>query len=106
IFGVKSVRLKKRIEVILELVLWDEIKGEFDRVGLEKKKKEILGVEIPHIVIPLSPGKNISVIAEVIAMNFLLDLRGIRPAEEYDKELRRVLTEREMPSVQFDEDIE
>jgi len=106
IFGVKSVRLKKRIEAILELVLWDEIKGEFDRVGLEKKKKEILGVEIPHIVIPLSPGKNISVIAEVIAMNYLLDLRGIRPAEEFDKELRRVLTEREMPSVQFDEDIE
>jgi HPr kinase/phosphorylase len=106
IFGVKSVRLKKRIEVILELVLWDEIKGEFDRVGLEKKNKEILGIEIPHIVIPLSPGKNISVIAEVIAMNYLLDLRGVRPAEEYDKELRRVLTEREMPSVHFDEDIE
>lgn len=106
IFGVKSVRLKKRIEVILELVLWEEIKGEFDRLGLEKKKKEILGVEIPHIVIPLSPGKNISVIAEVIAMNYLLDLRGIRPAEEYDQELRRILTEREMPSVHFDEDIE
>jgi HPr kinase/phosphorylase len=106
IFGVKSVRLKKRIEVILELVLWEEIKGEFDRLGLEKKKKEILGVEIPHIMIPLSPGKNISVIAEVIAMNYLLDLRGVRPAEEYDQELRRVLTEREMPSVHFDEDIE
>jgi len=106
IFGVKSVRLRKRIEVILELVLWDEIKGEFERVGLEKKTKDILGVPIPHIVIPLSPGKNISVIAEVIAMNYLLDLRGVRPAEEYDKELRRILTEREMPSVHSDEDIE
>ncbi|UCF70693.1 MAG: HPr(Ser) kinase/phosphatase [candidate division WOR-3 bacterium] len=106
IFGVKSVRLKKRIEVILELILWDDIKGEFDRIGLEKRTKEILGVEIPHIMIPLSPGKNISVIAEVIAMNYLLDLRGVRPAEEYDKELRRILTEREMPSVHFDEDIE
>lgn len=106
IFGVKSVRLKKRIEIILELVLWDEIKGNFDRLGIEKKKKEILGVEVPHIIIPLSPGKNISVIAEVIAMNYLLDLRGIRPAEEYDKELKRILSEREMPSVHFDEDIE
>ncbi len=106
IFGVKSVRLKKRIEVILELVLWDEIKGEFERIGLEKKTKEILGVKIPHIIIPLSPGKNISVIAEVIAMNYLLDLRGVRPAEEYNQELRRILSEHEMPSVHFDEDIE
>ena len=106
IFGVKSVRLKKRIEVIIELVLWDEIKGDFERLGIEKKEKEILGVDIPHITIPLSPGKNISVIAEVIAMNYLLDLRGVRPAEDYDKELKRILTEREMPSVHFDEDIE
>jgi HPr kinase/phosphorylase len=106
IFGVKSVRLKKRIEVILELVLWDEIKGEFERIGLEKKTKEILGIKIPHIIIPLSPGKNISVIAEVIAMNYLLDLRGVRPAEEYNQELRRILSEHEMPSVHFDEDIE
>ncbi len=106
IFGVKSVRLKKRVEVIIELVLWDEIKGEFERIGMERKTKEILGVDIPHILIPLSPGKNISVIAEVIAMNYLLDLRGVRPAEEYNQELRRILTEHEMPSVHFDEDIE
>jgi HPr kinase/phosphorylase len=106
IFGVKSVRLKKRIEMIIELVLWDEIKGEFERIGLERTTKEILGVQIPHTVIPLSPGKNISVIAEVIAMNYLLDLRGVRPAEEYNKELKRILTEHEMPSVHFDEDIE
>lgn len=106
IFGVKSVRLKKRIEVIIELVLWEEIKGGFERIGLEKKTKDVLGVEIPHIVIPLSPGKNISVIAEVIAMNHLLDLRGVRPAQEYDQELKKILSEHEMPSVHFDEDIE
>jgi HPr kinase/phosphorylase len=106
IFGVKSVRLQKRIEVIIELVLWEEIKGEFERIGLEKKTKDVLGVEIPHIVIPLSPGKNISVIAEVIAMNHLLDLRGVRPAQEYDQELKKILSEHEMPSVHFDEDIE
>jgi HPr kinase/phosphorylase len=106
IFGVKSVRLKKRVEVIIELVLWDEIKGEFERIGMDRKNKEILGVRIPHIIIPLSPGKNISVIAEVIAMNYLLDLRGVRPAEEYNQELRRILSEHEIPSVHFDEDIE
>lgn len=106
IFGVKSVRLRKRIELIIELMLWDDVKGDLERIGLEKKKKEILGIGVPHIVIPLSPGKNISVIAEVIAMNYLLDLRGVRPAEEYNRELKRILSEREMPSVHFDEDIE
>lgn len=106
IFGVKSVRLRKRIEVIIELVLWDDVKGDLERIGLERKKKEILGIGVPHIVIPLSPGKNISVIGEVIAMNYLLDLRGVRPAEEYNRELKRILSEREMPSVHFDEDIE
>lgn len=106
IFGVKSVRLRKRIEVIIELVLWDDVKGDLERIGLEKRTKEILGIEVPHIVIPLSPGKNISVIAEVIAMNYLLDLRGVRPAEDYNRELKRILSERDMPSVHSDEDIE
>ena len=104
IFGVKSVRLRKRIEVIIELVMWDKMQGDYERIGLKKKKKEMLGVKISHIVIPLSPGKNISVIAEVIAMNYLLDLRGVRPAEEYNQELRRILSEHEMPSVHFDEE--
>ncbi|HEC78735.1 MAG TPA: HPr(Ser) kinase/phosphatase [candidate division WOR-3 bacterium] len=106
IFGVKSVRLRKRIEVVIELVLWDESKGDFDRVGLQRKTKTILDVKIPRYVVPLTPGKNISVIAEVIAMNHLLELRGIRPAEEYDRELRRVLSQMETPSVHYDEDIE
>lgn len=106
IFGVKSVRLRKRIEVVIELVLWSESKGNFDRIGLQRKSKTILDVKIPRYVVPLTPGKNISVIAEVIAMSHLLELRGIYPAKEYDKELRRVLSLMEMPSVHYDEDIE
>lgn len=106
IFGVKSIRLRKRIEVVVELILWDETKGEYERIGLEKKVKKILDVKIPRIVIPLTPGKNISVIAEVIAMNYLLGLRGINPAKEYDIELKRVLSEKEMSGVYYDEHIE
>jgi HPr kinase/phosphorylase len=106
IFGVKSVRLRKRVETIVELVLWDEVKGEYDRTGLQKKTKKFLGISIPSIIIPLTPGKNVSVIAEVIAMNHLLALRGIYPAKEYDVELRRVLASMQVPSVHYDEDIE
>uniref|UniRef100_A0A7C4XEL2 HPr kinase/phosphorylase n=1 Tax=candidate division WOR-3 bacterium TaxID=2052148 RepID=A0A7C4XEL2_UNCW3 len=106
IFGVKSVRLRKRIEVIIEFIFWDEAKGEYDRLGLSYREKTILGIKIPHILIPLTPGKNISVIAEVVAMNYLLKLRGIDAAKEYDRELKRVLAKNELPSVYFDEDIE
>ncbi len=106
IFGVKAVRLRKRIETIVELVLWDEVKGEYDRTGLQKKTKKILDIAIPSVIIPLTPGKNVSVIAEVIAMNHLLALRGIYPAKEYDVELRRVLANMQVPSVHYDEEIE
>lgn len=106
IFGVKSVRLRKRIEIILELVLWDEVKGDFERVGIEGKTRKILDIEIPRIVIPLTPGKNVSVIAEVVAMNYLLKLRGIHPAEEYNEELKRILAQMEAPSSHYDEEIE
>jgi HPr kinase/phosphorylase len=106
IFGVKSVRLRKRIEMVIELMFWDQAKGKIERTGVERKKKEILGLEIPHIIIPLTPGKNISVIAEVIAMNYLLELRGINVAQEYDRELKRILSRPEIPNVYYDEDIE
>jgi HPr kinase/phosphorylase len=106
IFGVKSVRLRKRVEVVLELVLWDEVKGDFERVGITAKTKKMLDIEIPRIVIPLTPGKNVSVIAEVVAMNYLLKLRGIHPAEEYNKELKRILAQMEAPTSHYDEEIE
>lgn len=106
LFGVKSVRRRKRIEVVIELVLWDEVQGDFDRIGLQRKTKKILGVVVPRYVVPLTPGKNISVIAEVVAMHHLLELRGINPAEEYDRELKRVLRHLETPSIHYDEDIE
>lgn len=106
IFGVRSVRLRKRIEVVMELVMEEEVKEDYDRVGLETKKKKILGIEVQRVVIPLTPGKHISVIAEVVATNYLLSLRGVLPAREYDRELKRVLSHLEAPSVHYDEDQE
>ncbi|MBN2619688.1 HPr(Ser) kinase/phosphatase [candidate division WOR-3 bacterium] len=106
LFGAKSVRVRKRIEVVIELVLWDDAQGDFERIGLQRRTKKILGIELPRYVVPLTPGKNISVIAEVIAIHHLLELRGIRPAEEYDRELKRLLRHMETPSIHYDEDIE
>ncbi|KPJ74051.1 hypothetical protein AMJ52_02070 [candidate division TA06 bacterium DG_78] len=106
IFGIKAVRLRKRIEMVIELVFYKETRGEYDRTGLKKETKQILGLPLPRIVIPLTPGKNISVIAEIIAMNYLLELKGISSAKEFDRELKRVLTGDRRLGMHYDEDIE
>ena len=74
-FGVRAVRQQKRIEVVVELEVWGS-REEYDRTGLQADNTEILGVALPKVVIPLNPGKNLTVIAEVVAMNHLLKYSG------------------------------
>ncbi len=86
IFGIRSVRQQKRIEVIVQLMEWTE-DAVVDRTGLEGEVTSILGVELPIITVYLNPGKNITVIAEVIAMNHLLRYAGINSAEVFNQRL-------------------
>lgn len=92
LFGVRAVRQQKRIEVVVELADWDT-EGTVDRTGLTTKTTAILGVELPHAVIPLNPGKNITVICEVIAMNHLLRYSGIDSAKEFNERLIKQMAE-------------
>ncbi len=86
-FGVRATRQKKRIEVQVNLVRWSEI-TDYERLGFEDEKTQILGIDIPVVALPLVPGKNITVISEVIALNHLLKLRGVHPAREFDQRLK------------------
>ncbi|MEO8577769.1 MAG: HPr(Ser) kinase/phosphatase [Gemmatimonadales bacterium] len=86
IFGIRAVRQQKRIEVVVNLEEWDQ-NAVVDRTGLDTQTRNILGVEIPSITVPLNPGKNITVIAEVIALNHLLRYSGINPAEVFNQRL-------------------
>jgi HPr kinase/phosphorylase len=86
IFGVRAVRQQKRIEVIVQLAEWDKT-DTVDRTGLDSATGEILGVELPKAVIPLNPGKNITVVAEVVAMNHLLKYSGVNAAEAFNDKL-------------------
>jgi HPr kinase/phosphorylase len=88
IFGIRAVRQQKRIEVVVQLEPWNQ-DAVVDRTGLESEQTTILGVGTPKITVPLNPGKNITVIAEVIAMNHLLMYAGIRPAEQFNQRLIR-----------------
>lgn len=86
IFGIHAVRQQKRIEVVVQLKEWTE-GTVVDRTGLDGEVTTILGVELPLITVFLNPGKNITVIAEVIAMNHLLRYSGIDPAEAFNQRL-------------------
>ncbi len=87
IFGVRSVRQQKRVEVVVVLQEWKEGMT-VERTGLETDTTSILGVEIPRITVPLNPGKNITVIAEVIAMNHLMRFSGQDPAQVFNERLK------------------
>jgi HPr kinase/phosphorylase len=89
IFGIRSVRQQKRIEVVVQLEEWrqDATAATVERTGLDGETTDILGVALPRITVPLNPGKNITVIAEVIAMHHLLKWSGIDPAERFNARL-------------------
>ncbi|MDX1646021.1 MAG: HPr(Ser) kinase/phosphatase [Longimicrobiales bacterium] len=90
LFGVRAVRQQKRIEVVVNLELWDQDR-DYSRTGLEEASTEILGVRVPVVTVPLNPGKNITVISEVVAMNHLLKYTGTHSAAAFDKKLRQYL---------------
>lgn len=86
IFGVRAVRQQKRIEVVVQLQEWDRT-SQIDRTGLDIQTTNILGVDVPKVTVPLNPGKNITVVAEVVAMNHLLRYSGVDVAEAFNERL-------------------
>ena len=86
IFGIRAIRYQKRVEVIVELETWDGQKH-YERTGLDMKSVDIMGVEIEHLNLPIFPGKNITVIAEVIALNYLCKHYGYDAAKIFEKRL-------------------
>ncbi|MDA0329550.1 MAG: HPr(Ser) kinase/phosphatase [Gemmatimonadetes bacterium] len=90
LFGVRAIRQQKRIEVIVNLELWSQDRT-YSRTGLEEDFADVLGVAVPRVTVPLNPGKNITVISEVVAMNHLLKFTGVHSAAAFDKRLRQYL---------------
>ena len=86
LFGVRATRQQKRIEVVVQLEIWNQERS-YSRTGLDTDEVEILGVKIPRVTVPLNPGKNITVISEVVAMNHLLKYSGINSAEVFHQRL-------------------
>ena len=94
LFGVRAIRMQKRVELEVRLVMWEELDN-YDRLGLEHQMTTILGVEIPVVTIPISPGKNLTAISEVIAMNFMLQIYGENAAVSFVERLGEEMKRKE-----------
>lgn len=105
LFGIRAVRLQKRIEVIVRLEDWDET-THVERIGLEEERTEILGVEIPLVRVPLNPGKNITVISEVVAMNHLQRFSGLHAAQRFNQRLIERMRTKAETDTYLEEDYE
>jgi len=85
-FGVKCIRLEKRVDLVVSLKGWNEV-PDVDRLGMEDQYVEILGVKIPHIIIPVRPGRDLARLIEVAAFQTKLKLSGYNPAKELNDRL-------------------
>jgi len=105
LFGVRSVRQQKRIEVVVQLEAWENA-VEADRTGLQALETTILDVTLPRVIVPLNPGKNLTVIAEVVAMMHLLRYSGVDVAAAFNERLIRRMKEKQGLREYLQEDYE
>ncbi len=89
-FGIRAIRFQKRVEIIVELEEWKPDQ-DYTRTGLDDTGFSVLDVEIPLVKLPIFPGKNVTVITEVIALNYLLKHYGYDAAKEFSKRLEGMI---------------
>ena len=85
-FGVRSIRAEKKVDLVITLKAWEDV-PDIDRLGMEQEYVKILGVEIPHIVIPVRPGRDLARLIEVAAFQIKLKSSGYNPAKELNERL-------------------
>ncbi len=90
-FGVRAIRYQKRLEIVVQLTEWSADQ-EYERTGLTLSPIALFDTQVFHVLLPIYPGKNITVIAETIALNYLLKMYGYDAA--------RVFADRQKAAIQ------
>lgn len=85
-FGVRSIRTEKEVNLVVTLKQWGETQ-DIDRLGMDDEHVEILGVKVPHITIPVRPGRDLARLIEVAAFQTKLKSSGYNPAKELNERL-------------------
>ena len=86
LFGMGSVKESEKLDLVINLEEWDNSKM-YDRLGLDEQTTNILGIDVPSITLPVSSGRNLSVVIEVAAMNNRQKRMGYNTAKEFNKRL-------------------
>ncbi|MBP3636634.1 MAG: HPr kinase/phosphorylase [Clostridia bacterium] len=89
-YGVSAVAMSKSIDLVMHMEKWVEGK-EYDRLGLSEETITILGVKVPHQIMPVRPGRNLAIIIEVAARNLSLKRMGYSAAHELDRRLNEMI---------------
>ena len=103
LFGVRAIRERKEVQLVVELEEWDSNKN-YDRLGAEDHTIEMLGVNIPKLVVPVKPGRNIPIILETAAMNERLKSMGYHAAKEFNRNILKWIESDAARSVFFGQD--
>lgn len=90
-FGVGSIRLAKRLDLVATLKDWAEM-GDIDRTGLEGAHYEILGIRIPHVIVPVRPGRDVARLIEVAALDAKLKAMGHHSAADFNERLKAAMS--------------
>lgn len=85
-FGVKSIRKEKKVDLVITMKSWEEV-SDIDRVGMDDQYVKILGIDIPHIQLPVRPGRDLARLIEVAAFQTKLKMSGYNPAKEFNDRL-------------------
>src|SRR5213079_451799 len=93
IFGIGSIRIEKRLDLVVTLEEWDNVQ-EIERVGIERQTYEILGLKVPHVTIPVRPGRDIARLIEVAAMDQKLKGLGQNSAVDFNAKLLNLMEPR------------
>lgn len=92
LFGVGTIRMEKRLDLVVTLKPAGEIE-DIERVGLEKKYYNLLGLKVPHIELPVAPGRDMAQLIEVAALDQKLKVMGHDSALEFNKKLLKMMSQ-------------
>jgi HPr kinase/phosphorylase len=95
-FGVRSIRLEKRVDLVVSLKAWNEV-TDVDRLGMDEEYVKILDVDVPHITIPVRTGRDLARLIEVAAFQVKLKQSGRNSAKELNERLIAKMSEARKP---------
>lgn len=90
LYGAVCVRDHKSIDLVVKVEAWDDAKF-YDRVGIDEKFCDILGVQLPHHILPVKPGRDVVLLLETIALNHRLRVMGYNSAKEFNQKLLNMI---------------